>query len=129
MSRIKILLAEDDEKFRHEVGKFLTRNGFEVIAVEDGYQALEFAIKDKPDLLLLDLHMPAGDGFSVHERIQRHPEIALKPVVFMTHDPSRQIELVAADDGAYALLHKPFEMRELLQTIKDALDPSQADAA
>lgn len=124
-----ILLAEDDTAFRNRIGKCLVREGYSVICAEDGYQALEFAIRDRPDLLLLDVHMPAGDGFSVHQRLGRHPELALKPVIYMTHDPSREIEIEAAEDGAAALLHKPFEMRELLEAVRTALKSPGSEAA
>jgi CheY-like chemotaxis protein len=129
MSQPKILLAEDEADFRQKVGKVLAERGYRVVCVEDGYQALEFALREQPDLLLLDVHMPAGDGFSVHERVQLHPELAIKPVIYMTHDPSREIEAVAAEHGAFRLLHKPFELAELVETIDDALSQGRATAA
>lgn len=129
MPKPVILVAEDDEDLRLEVGRFLRKHGYGVICVEDCYQAVEFAVKDEPDLLVLDVHMPAGDGFTVHERIQRHPELALTPVIYMTREPSREIEVVAEKDGAFALLHKPFEMQELLRKVEAALRSSSADAA
>jgi DNA-binding response OmpR family regulator len=125
----KILVAEDEAPFRRQVGQMLTQHGFEVISVEDGYQALDFAVHAKPDLMLLDVHMPAGDGFSVHDRVQLHPELATRPVIYMTHDPTQEIEAVAAEHGAFKLLHKPFEMSTLLETINAALVGRTADAA
>jgi DNA-binding response OmpR family regulator len=130
-----ILVAEDDPAFRTEVGRFLTRHGYRVLCAGDGYQAVEVARKEIPDVLILDVHMPAGDGFSVHERLGRHPELAMKPIIYMTHDPSRKIELDAYEDGAYSLLHKPFELEELLEAVRQALGASgqstdgEADAA
>ena len=79
----KILLAENDASFRRKIGRFLRNCGSSVICVEDGYQALEFAVREQPDLLILDVHMPAVSGFSVHERIVALPEIALKPVILL----------------------------------------------
>ncbi len=129
MPKQTILVAEDDETFRRDVGRFLQKQGYGVICVEDGYQAVEFSLKDTPDLLLLDVHMPGGDGFSVHERLAKHPELALTPVIYMTHDPSREIEVAAEKDGAVTLLHKPFELDELLGVIRQALGTPAADAA
>ena len=133
MTTPKILVAEDDQAFRHEVGVFLRQNGFEVVCVEDGYQAVEFALREEPDLLLLDVHMPAGDGFSVHERLQRHPHLALCPVIYMTHDPSERIEQIAAADGAYTLFHKPFALDDLVDAVIHALNrdsgAARSDAA
>lgn len=121
MPKQTILVAEDDETFRRNVGRFLQKQGYGVICVEDGYQAVEFALRDTPTLLVLDVHMPAGDGFSVHQRVRRHPELALTPVIYMTHDPSHEIELVADGDGAFALLHKPFELDDLLKAVHGAI--------
>ncbi len=116
-----ILVAEDDEAFRLQVGKFLRQQGYAVVCVEDGYQAVDFSLRETPDLLILDVHMPAGDGFSVHERLQRHPDLAVTPVIYMTHDPSHEIEVDASQDGAFALLHKPFELDELLKVVHGAI--------
>jgi DNA-binding response OmpR family regulator len=124
-----ILVAEDEAAFRQELGRYLIKHGFAVISVEDGYQALEFAVRDNPDLLLLDVHMPAGDGFSVHERVAKHPELALVPVIYMTHDRSVRVEVQAEEHGAVALLHKPFQMEEMLLTVTEALGQTGAEAA
>ena len=124
----KILLAEDDAKLRHEIGVFLRQHDFNVICVEDCYQATNFAIKEKPDLLLLDIHMPAGDGFGVHERVQKIPALALTPVIYMNRDPSTKLDALAECDHA-KLLHKPFAMEKLLHAVTVALDPSSAEAA
>lgn len=127
MSAKTILIAEDDTDFRRAVGRFLQQQGYHMITAEDGYQAVEFALRERPDLLLLDVHMPAGDGFGVHERLMRHPELELTPVIYMTHDPSHQVEVDAERDGAITLLHKPFEFEELLKVVHQAV--GVADAA
>ena len=129
MEQKTILVAEDDASFRQTLGNFLHQHGFAVLCVEDGYQALEFAVKDCPDLLVLDVHMPAGDGFSVHERVRKHPALALTPVIYMTHDPSRKVAMEAKEHNAFALMHKPFSLHELLGNIHAALRSSSADAA
>lgn len=128
MATKKILVAEDDKAFRLEIGKFLRSQGYEVICVSDGYQAVEFTLREDPDLLVLDVHMPAGDGFSVHERVQKHPELTVTPVIYMTHDPTHEIEEVARRDGALTLLHKPFDLDALLAAIHGAIGPA-AEAA
>ena len=124
-----ILVAEDDERFRRELGKYLHARGFAVVCAEDGYQALDFAIRDRPDLMILDVHMPAGDGFSVYERVQRHPELAVTPVIYMTHDHSPEVLEDAREDDALALLYKPFELPELLAHVQTALGTGGAQAA
>ncbi|MHC4947765.1 MAG: response regulator [Planctomycetota bacterium] len=129
MTIAKILLAEDDEALRHELGRFLQSNGYRVICVEDGYQALDFAVRQKPDLLILDVHMPAGDGFDVHDRVSKHPELTVTPTIYMTRDPSWQIEAEAREHGGFTLLHKPFDPEMLLEAVRDALGSAGSRAA
>lgn len=129
MNARTILIAEDDTDFRRTVGRFLKRHGYHVITAEDAYQAFEVALRDRPDLLVLDVHMPAGDGFSVHERLLRHAELELTPVIYMTHDLTHKIEVDAKRDGAITLLHKPFELDELLEIVQRTIGAASADAA
>jgi CheY-like chemotaxis protein len=124
-----ILLAEDDPTLRYELGSFLSRQGYTVVAVEDGYQAVEYAVRDNPDLLVLDVHMPAGDGFSVQDRVQKNPELAIKPVIYMTHDHSGSIAKDADAHHAVALLYKPFDPQDLLEHIERALGQNDRAAA
>ena len=129
MNRQTILIAEDDADFRKRVGAFLKAQGYRVVSVEDGYQALDFAVREEPDLLLLDVHMPAGDGFSVHDRVAKHPELAAVPVIFMTHDHSKDVDDTADAHGGFALLYKPFEMEYLLQVVHAVFRPFESEAA
>ena len=124
----KILIADDDTDVLREVGIFLRKQGFEVVCAEDGYQALEMAVRETPDLLVLDVHMPAGDGFSVQERVARHAELALSPVIYMTRDPSIEIES-GRSHGGFTVLHKPLELEHLLDAVEAALRSAGADAA
>lgn len=128
MNATKILIAEDDPVFRHELGVFFRQHGFAAVCVEDGCQALEFAVRENPDLFLLDVHMPAGDGFSVAERLQRLPELALKPVFFMSHDSSRKVEFELKRHHATAFFRKPIVLHEMLGTIREVLSDSAKTA-
>jgi DNA-binding response OmpR family regulator len=125
----KILIADDDAFFLREASLHMAGRGYAVIPVGDGYQALEYALRERPDLLVLDVHMPCGDGFSVHERVIRHPELALAPVIFMTHDRSHAVAVEAARHHASTILYKPFELDELVAAVTRHLPDEQADAA
>lgn len=126
MTQKKILIADDDHGFLNALTIRLEATGYEVIASQDSYQALQFARENRPDLLLLDINMPAGDGFTVQERLKNIPELASIPVIYITGDTSGQTTFNARMHGAFAVLHKPFELENLLTVIEKALDLSAA---
>ncbi|MBT8484564.1 MAG: response regulator [Phycisphaerales bacterium] len=120
MERIKLLIADDDRSLLQALGIRLAAAGYEVIAAVDGYQAVHFAQEHHPDIVVLDIHMPAGDGFSVQERMRKHCELHGTPVVYLTGDRTAEVRSMAEERGA-ALVYKPFDTGELLATIKETL--------
>ena len=121
IAEARILVADDDEGFLKALTLRLQREGFGVVAAPDGYQALAFAVKHKPDLMILDIHMPAGDGFTVQDRKDRLPELLDVPVIYMSGDTSVETQLRAEDIGA-PVIHKPFDVEELLEAIQRDLE-------
>jgi len=88
----------------------------------DALAAVITARKYRPDLVLLDICLPAGDGFLVAERIQSLLP-ALTPVIFLTASRQPGLREEAMALGAAGFLEKPFEVEELIATIRDALNP------
>lgn len=129
MTHKKILIADDNRGFLNALTIRLEATGYEVIASQDSYQALQFARENRPDLLLLDINMPAGDGFTVQERLKNIPELATIPVIYITGDTSEQTTSNARMHGAIAVFHKPFELETLLTVIEKALKLSAAKQA
>lgn len=121
MSKHKILIADDDPAILESLAIRLRAAGYEVVCTQDGYQAVAMAGKQWPDLLLLDIGMPAGDGFSVQERVWKMAHMQRIPVVYLTGDRSAVLENTARTLGAYTLLHKPFETAELLRVVEEAI--------
>lgn len=117
----KVLVAEDDPQLLQSLSIRLRSAGYEVITASDAYQAVAQARKLWPDLLLLDVGMPGGDGFSVQERVWRMVHMRRTPVVYITGDKSHKLGDVAHRLGAVAVLHKPFETDVLLGTIAAVL--------
>lgn len=70
----KILLVDDDRDFVTVLGDRLKAEGFKTVVAYEGVRAIEVAHKTKPDLILLDLKMPAGEGLSVLESLRKHPD-------------------------------------------------------
>lgn len=121
MSLPKILIADDNLKLLKALTLRLEAEAFEVIASQDAYQALDFARRHQPDLILLDVNMPAGDGFSVQQRIAGNKELAGIPIIYLTGEKSAAVDEKAHELGAVAVIHKPFEMKRLLEVIRAAL--------
>ncbi len=80
----KILIAEDDRFIAQVYLTKLSLEGFETVLVSDGRDVIPHMIKDKPDLLLLDLMMPGKSGFDVLRDLQRDPELKKIPVLVIT---------------------------------------------
>lgn len=124
---VTLLYIEDNiANFRLVEVVLSNRPHIELIAAMEGELGIDLALRQKPDMILLDLHLPGLMGDKVLARLKAHPETQQIPVVIISADATkRQIEklLVA---GAYAYLTKPFNIKELLHTI-DAVLESRPD--
>jgi CheY-like chemotaxis protein len=124
----RILVAEDNASLLESIRVRLTAEGYEVLCAQDGYQAVALARAHAPDLLLLDINMPAGDGFTVQDRVRRMVNLGRIPIVYITGHRSPLLLDKARNLGAGSLLCKPFEARDLLRAIRDALEPDESRA-
>jgi DNA-binding response OmpR family regulator len=115
----KILIVEDDPDIRRGLSIRLRVNNYETVFAYDGISAVAAAEREKPDLILLDLGLPAGDGFVVMERLEKlAPNVPV--IVLSARDPLLNRERALAA-GARAFLQKPAENDELLEAISSAL--------
>src|SRR5205809_13415 len=76
MSKAKILIVDDDPDLRRALQLRLRANKYDTVHAPDGYAAIAMAQKEKPHLIILDLGLPAGDGFVVLDRLQNHDALA-----------------------------------------------------
>lgn len=118
----RILVADDDARLTLALRLRLERDGFEVVVATDGYNALARTLESHPDVLVLDVHMPAGDGFSVQERLSKATHRPPVPTIYITGDASSAATRDAVKHHATAVLHKPFGYDQLLTIIRRALD-------
>lgn len=116
----KILLVEDDEKIVKAVSIRLKSQGYEVVTAFDAVMAMAKAMEHHPDLVLLDISMPGGNGFTVAERLQ-NSSLAGIPIIFLTASKEPGLRDRAKELGAVGYLEKPFETQELLAVIQQAL--------
>ena len=117
----KILIIEDEADMAKVVAKRLAQSGFEVVVALDAYEGVKVAHKEKPDLIILDLMLPAGGGLSVLKNIKMTAEIRCTPVVVLTGDKNEDHKQQILDQGIEAYLEKPYEPDALISTIQDIL--------
>jgi DNA-binding response OmpR family regulator len=124
----KILIVDDERDIVMALTIRLRGAGYEVVTAFDGAQAIFVAHKENPDLILLDIRMPAGDGFSVAEKLRHSLNTSSIPVIFLTGSPERNSEEKAVSLGARFYIKKPYDPEELLDAIKRALEEGQGPA-
>ncbi len=122
-----ILVADDDPRIVMALTRRLQASQYHVISASDGFEALKLALKHKPDLMILDVWMPVGIGFSVAERIRELGSDI--PIIFLTASKASGLHEAAGKVGAAACLQKPYDPPHLLQQIELALKPQSARVA
>jgi len=117
----KILIIEDDHDIRSGLNVRLRANDYETAFASDAVMALSIAKKEAPDLILLDLGLPGGDGFLVLERMKNIASLALTPVIVVSARDPKTNEKRALDAGAEAFFQKPVDNKDLMIAIQRAL--------
>jgi CheY-like chemotaxis protein len=125
----RVLVVDDDRITRMLVRLLLEREGYEVLEGENGAHAVEFARRERPDLLLVDLLMPEMDGYSAIERIRRNVSLATMPVIVLTAESGPGIEHRVLEMGADDYMVKPFEPEVLLSRVRAVFRRSGQSAA
>lgn len=110
----RVLIADDDKLIHGVLSFFLKQAGYSVQSAYDGRQALEMAVGQAPDLLVLDGMMPELDGYQVLERWSLHPTLSSIPVIMLTGTQDDQQRADAFANGAAACLKKPFSPEALV---------------
>jgi two-component system, cell cycle response regulator DivK len=114
----KILIVEDNEDNRELAVKVLRNKGFETVTAVDGEEAIEKAVSEKPDLILLDISLPKMDGYEVAKRLKSMEEFKEIPIVaFTAHAMKGDREKVIAA-GFEGYISKPINIREFPDQIK-----------
>ncbi len=117
----KILIVDDERDIVKALTIRLQTSGYEVVYAFDGAQGVFMAHKEKPDLVILDVRMPAGDGFSVAQQLGRSIPTSHIPIIFLTGSPEKNSEQRAQELGARFYIKKPYDPEELLDAVKRAL--------
>ncbi len=122
-TRKTILIVEDDVKTARALAIRLEAAGYEVLTAPDGVQGVRRALDQRPDLIITDIWLPVGIGFSVAQRLQR-AGLGNIPVIFITGSRLPGLKQAATQLGAAAYFEKPYNPEALLQTIARIFDPA-----
>jgi CheY-like chemotaxis protein len=117
----KILIADDNQQIRMLVNAALRSGGYDMIEAEDGEAAIESAVSQQPDLILLDVTMPKLDGFEVLHFLRRRPETTACHVVMLTTATQVWDIERGREEGAEDYITKPFEPALLRETVARVL--------
>lgn len=126
MRKTKILVVDDDPDLLKALRLRLRANNCKVITASDGYSVIGAAQKEHPDVIILDLGLPAGDGFVVLERLQQSDALSGIPVIVLTARDPQGNEARALKAGATAFFQKPVDNEELLNSIRLSLPQQEA---
>ena len=121
MENKKILIVEDDPDIRKGMSVRLKASGYETFVASDVVTSLIMARKIEPDLIILDLGLPAGDGFLVIERLKLVPTLALIPIIIVSGRAGLPNQARALAAGVKIFLQKPVDNAELLAAIRKTL--------
>ena len=116
-----ILIIDDDKDFVRILGMRLQHEGYKVEAAFDATQAVTQAINLKPDLVLLDMIMPAGDGVGVLENLRLNVKTFNIPVIALTGISDKQTKEATEKLGISGYFVKPVEMHELIEKLREVL--------
>jgi putative two-component system response regulator len=116
-----ILIADDYVPFLEFMSRALANQGYTVVCVENGTEALESLLGEKVDLALLDVHMPGWSGATLCKILKSSPKTRLIPVVLVTADSSSDVRMEGIAAGADDFISKPIDMPELYARIRSLL--------
>jgi DNA-binding response OmpR family regulator len=117
----KVLIIDDDRPLAELYAAHVRRSGYTPLIAEDAMQGFMFAQRELPDLILLDVMMPAGGGLLVFDRLAKSAKTAGIPVIVITASTDPKVEADSTAHGARAVLHKPIDKETLLQAVAAAL--------
>ena len=120
-----ILIVDDDPDMLQALQLRLKASGYDVHCAEDGIGAISEARRHAPDLIVLDLGIPSGDGFVVLDTLRTNIDLSSIPVIVLSGRDRRANEERVLNAGAKAFLQKPVESNDFLAAIRQALGETQ----
>jgi len=122
----KILVVDDDKGATDLLEAILLATGHQAVVVNDSSKAMETAVQEKPNLILLGLMMPEPTGFQLCRMLRQNPDFRTVPIVIITALDNTDSRVVAIGAGANGFLRKPFHVSDLTDKIKDLLPENKS---
>ncbi|MCB1181880.1 response regulator transcription factor [bacterium] len=122
MSKGHILVVDDEPDIVHSLSLRLRAEGYKVSTAMDGLGATKKAIEEHPDLIILDIGMPAGNGHVVVERLRNITETSDIPVIYLTARTAEDDYHKAREGGVMKYITKPFDAEVLLAAVENQLE-------
>jgi two-component system, OmpR family, response regulator VicR len=119
----KILVVDDEDFIRDTLADKLLKSGFNTIKASDGEEAIAIALKDRPDLIVLDIVMAKMDGMTAMKKIREDAWGATVPIILLTQmEPDDQmLQEIVESRPTYYLVKNKFSLDEVVQKVKDRL--------
>jgi len=115
--RKKVLVVDDSSTIRRSAEIFLSKGGFEVVCVEDGFEALARIHDENPDMIFIDIIMPKIDGLQTCQIIKRNQKFQHIPIVFLSSKDSEFDKARGLMMGAIDYLTKPFTKEGIIEAV------------
>ena len=117
----KILIVDDEPAILKLLSKRLKDDGYDTFTANDGYQCIQITREVKPDLILLDMQMPAGGGLQAFQSLKASVYTSTIPIIFITALPGEDVKNLVIKLGADGYFPKPFKFVELQNKIKEII--------
>ncbi len=124
-----ILVVDDEESIKELLVYNLQKEGYNTIQASDGLTAVDMALNEKPDLILLDVMLPKMDGISVCKRIRYALNISNIPIIMISAKDTESDKIVGLEIGADDYITKPFKIREVMARIKANLRKAELNTS
>ena len=118
---VKILVAEDERDIRELIAYTLMFAGYEIVQASNGADAVDLAVKENPDLILMDVRMPRMTGYQACEALKQKPETKDTPVIFLSAKGQESEIQQGLGAGAVKYILKPFAPDELTAQVENVL--------
>ncbi len=115
----RILIVEDQEDNRAILRDLLSQAGYDLIEAADGGEGVELALKERPDLILMDIQLPVIDGYEATRQIKGNAELKSIPIIAVTSYALSGDEAKARAAGCDGYVTKPFSPRQLLAKVRE----------
>ena len=118
MKTYRVLIVEDNPKNMKIMADLLRVHGYECLQARDGMEGLDTAIREKPDLILMDVQLPRLDGYAVTRSIRQNAGTRSIPVIVVTSFAMKNEEERAREAGCDEYISKPIDIRKFVETVK-----------